>query len=118
MGLEERKNEMARLTASYLKDGQRTGQAYFNALHRVDPEFADLVRTTDLDPFYRNERVQSFIRKVYEYWAWQEEQQKVLQTHSHEATTLHVFVERTKASGVWEWSCSCDEQGKMPGFTL
>lgn len=31
---------------------QRLGQAYFNALHQIHPEVADIVRTTDADPFY------------------------------------------------------------------
>jgi hypothetical protein len=117
MRLEELKNEMARLTASYIKDGQRTGQAYFNALHRVDPELANLIRTTDLDPFYRNERVQSFIRKVYEYWAWQEDRRTVLLSHSHGTATWWESVNKTALDSC-RWSCGCGEKGTMPGFTL
>ena len=34
----------------------RPGQAYFNALYEVYPEIADLVRTTDADPFYAHHK--------------------------------------------------------------
>lgn len=41
----------------------RRGQCAFNALNRLRPELADKVRTTNADPFYRDDRVDAF-------WDW------------------------------------------------
>lgn len=43
---------------------QRIGQACFNAVHEVEPEVANLVRGTTLDPFYRDERLPEFLGHV------------------------------------------------------
>ncbi len=38
----------------------RKGQAMFNALDRLDPELANMIRSTPEDPFYRDERIPTF----------------------------------------------------------
>jgi len=53
----------ASASKTWLKDNQRIGQAVFNALHSIDPEIADIVRGSALDPFYEDERLP-------EFWAW------------------------------------------------
>lgn len=42
----------------------RLGQTYFNVLYDMRPVLADQIRTTDLDPFYRNERLPAFCKWV------------------------------------------------------
>lgn len=37
----------------------RAGQALFNALELVVPEFANEIRATPLDPFYDNKKIQA-----------------------------------------------------------
>ena len=53
-----------------LNRGLRVGQAMFNHLYDVDPEFADSLRGSDIDPFYaddyEDERVQGFLRAIAE----------------------------------------------------
>lgn len=44
----------------HLYPDERTGQAYFNALADIAPWIAEAVRTTPLDPFYRDERLPDF----------------------------------------------------------
>ena len=48
----------------------RIGQAMFNRLYDVDPEFADSLRGSDVDPFYaddyEDERVQGFLKAIEE----------------------------------------------------
>ena len=41
----------------------RTGQAFFNELHTVYPEIANMIRGTELDPFYRSE----LLPELYEF---------------------------------------------------
>lgn len=48
---------------------QRTGQAYFNALHEVDPVLAKKICASKLDPFYRDDRVPAFLDHVYTDWS-------------------------------------------------
>ena len=61
-------DEVVRLRAenAYLAPRQRAGQRIFNAVHSIDPAFADSVRATDVDPFYDDERCEAFLR------AWME----------------------------------------------
>lgn len=47
----------------------RDGQAYFNALHEVDPKLADELSGTELDPYYVDSRIPDFLAKVQERWA-------------------------------------------------
>lgn len=46
--------------------GQRLGQAMFNILQDQDQQLADLVRSTDADPYYENERIPKFLTILYE----------------------------------------------------
>ena len=43
----------------------REGQAAFNALFELRQDLSEQIRTTDLDPFYRDDRLPAF-------WAWLE----------------------------------------------
>lgn len=38
----------------------REGQAYFNALEELLPDFANEIRGTKLDPFYHDDRIDAF----------------------------------------------------------
>ena len=44
--------------------GWREGQAAFNALHEVDPDLANEIRGTRLDPFYRDDKLPEFFAAV------------------------------------------------------
>ena len=46
----------------------RKGQTLFNALYRVRPELADRYRGSDIDPFYRDDRIGEFLRAVERDW--------------------------------------------------
>ena len=39
----------------------REGQAYFNYAYRMEPDKVDCVRGTNLDPFYNDNNIKSFI---------------------------------------------------------
>lgn len=53
--------------------GQREGQAAFNALFLVRPDIANKIRGTEYDPYYEDERLDSFYIKLREYSsAWKE----------------------------------------------
>jgi hypothetical protein len=64
-------NELIAYTARYRREHpeQRIGQAAFNAVCKVEPEVANLVRATDLDPFYRDERLPAFWAEVAGFFA-------------------------------------------------
>ena len=47
------------------KRDERKGQAAFNALHELDPELADMVRGSKVDPFYKDDRLPEFLREVF-----------------------------------------------------
>lgn len=51
----------------------REGQTYFNVLHRQRPELAEKLRTTSLDPFYRDERVEAVQEWLQDNWDVQDE---------------------------------------------
>lgn len=42
----------------------RAGQALFNALYEVKPRLADSIRTTSVDPFYHNDHIPDFFKKI------------------------------------------------------
>lgn len=46
----------------------RKGQTLFNALENVRPDLSVKVRTTDLDPFYRDDRIPAFTDWLYANW--------------------------------------------------
>lgn len=50
------------------RDQQRRGQAYFNALYRWRPDIANELRASSVDPFYRTERIPSFLESVKDCW--------------------------------------------------
>ena len=41
----------------------RAGQAAFSVLYQTRPDLANAINSTELDPFYRDERLPAF-------WAW------------------------------------------------
>ena len=45
----------------------RSGQVAFNELFRTDPEIANLIRGTEFDPFYDDEKLEAFYEKVKEF---------------------------------------------------
>lgn len=48
----------------------REGQTYFNVLYYdgFDPEFANSIRGSDLDPFHRDIVISSFLDAVIDRW--------------------------------------------------
>lgn len=56
----------------YMRDypSCREGQSYFNVLYfdRFDPEYANKVRGSALDPFYDNGRISDFLAALRRYW--------------------------------------------------
>lgn len=46
------------------RDHWRFGQAVFNIVNEIDPEFADSMRNTNCDPFYFDSRVERFISEA------------------------------------------------------
>lgn len=42
----------------------RRGQALFNALAEIDPDKANRIRGTGIDPFYNNRNITAFLREV------------------------------------------------------
>lgn len=53
------------IAADYTKHpDHRQGQRAFNTLCKVQPELAERIRGTDLDPFHQDERVPKFVLYV------------------------------------------------------
>lgn len=46
----------------------RLGQTYFNVLCELRPDLSERIRTTDLDPFYRDQIIPEFLNWVGEQW--------------------------------------------------
>lgn len=46
------------------QNGLRKGQALFNKLDEINPELADSLRGSVVDPFYRDERIPAFLSEV------------------------------------------------------
>lgn len=44
---------------------QRRGQAHFNVLYIGHPSIANMIRGTDVDPFYDDNRIVDFLESVY-----------------------------------------------------
>lgn len=59
-------NLLREWTALFLD--QRRGQAAFNLLHVLRPDLADLVRGSEHDPFYTDERLPAFLEWLGERW--------------------------------------------------
>lgn len=50
------------LVGEYSKNPSlRKGQNYFNALYETYPEIANRIRGTSVDPFYSDDRIESFL---------------------------------------------------------
>lgn len=49
-------------------DNWRMGQTAFNVLVNVRPDLSEQVRGTDLDPFYKDDRLLAFYQWVEENW--------------------------------------------------
>lgn len=59
-------NELERLCTEYMRDKHiRRGQAYMNALYKVNPDLHDKILGTEADCFYVDEKIPEFIRVVY-----------------------------------------------------
>lgn len=56
---------MLQLTKRIGSTDERIGQSVFNTLYDLDPEMADSIRGTDLDPFYNDDRVAKFYDHVF-----------------------------------------------------
>lgn len=57
-------------TTSFEEGGEiRWGQHWFTVLHSVNPSLANEIRSTALDPFYRDERVQGASDYVRGKWS-------------------------------------------------
>jgi len=48
----------------------RWGQTYSNLLGKYAPNLALIVSSTDLDPFYNDEKIPQFIEYVQERWSF------------------------------------------------
>jgi hypothetical protein len=48
--------------------GQRLGQAYFNSLCEHRPDISEQIRCTINDPFYNDNKLDDFFKKVEELW--------------------------------------------------
>jgi hypothetical protein len=46
----------------------RQGQTAFNVLCEVKPNLAELIRSSDKDPFYRDDKLDEFYQYVAERW--------------------------------------------------
>ena len=42
----------------------RRGQSLYNALHTLQPDIANQICTTELDPFYQDSRIDAFIEAI------------------------------------------------------
>lgn len=59
--------EVLKLAISIIENtGQRKGQAIFNAASHLMPKAAELARGTEIDPFYNDKKINSFIAHLYE----------------------------------------------------
>ena len=52
----------------YKEYGLRKGQSFFNALYDVDPDLADKIRDTEIDPFYTDDKLNEFLETVINTW--------------------------------------------------
>jgi hypothetical protein len=52
------------------REGERLGQAMFNALYELDPEAANRIRGTLVDPFHNNANIPNFLSTLATYYNW------------------------------------------------
>jgi len=53
-----------KLLIMYINEGQRSGQAYMNALFKVNPKIYNDITNTEFDPFYNDDKVIKFLKKL------------------------------------------------------
>ena len=46
----------------------RIGQCYFNVLWEIDPELANEIRGTEVDPFYLDKKIPDFLETLAKKW--------------------------------------------------
>lgn len=46
----------------------RWGQTYFNVLWQKNHGLASFIAQTELDPFYRDDRIQPFLARLHDYY--------------------------------------------------
>lgn len=51
-------------TALKVNKEWRCGQAMYNILQLINPELSSQICATDLDPFFRNERIGAFLKHI------------------------------------------------------
>ena len=51
-----------------IRTGERTGQAYYNALYFMDADLAKEIEGTDDDPFHDDSKLADFLKHVYHAW--------------------------------------------------
>ena len=56
----------------YTHPGERAGQAAFNVLVEARPDLSEQIRTTDLDPFYHDDRLPAFYNWLFYNWSTEE----------------------------------------------
>lgn len=56
---------MLRLTERISTHDERIGQAAFNVLNELDPDLADMIRGSLVDPFYKDSRLPEFYATVF-----------------------------------------------------
>jgi len=49
-------------------DGMRKGQKFFNFLHEVRPDLANGLVEKGIDPFYKDDLLDSAVQFVYDNW--------------------------------------------------
>jgi len=59
---------VAEVNAYKIATRQRRGQAYFNMLHTYRPDLSEQIRSTDLDPFYKDYVPADSIAFVIKEW--------------------------------------------------
>lgn len=105
-------NEWAELMGEYavrVRDGEREGQAYMNALRSVNKEIYDHISATCADCFYKDSKVHNFIRSLTRGYIvtqcnWCEDYFK-----NTDATYLGIYPVPDKNEEIQHWVChSCN----------
>lgn len=52
----------------FFNNWHRKGQLHFNLLHRLRPDLADKIRGTEIDPFYLDERIPTYLTWITNNW--------------------------------------------------
>jgi len=55
-------------TYSDMPQEWRKGQGVFNLLCKIRPDLAEMIRGSDFDPFYRDERLPAFYSYLCRHW--------------------------------------------------